>query len=235
MKISFLTISCLTSILAISSVQSQAEPLPIKYKVSALEFPGDKKTSKGISIQKIQIESVTGMNQKSIKNMNSGLVLMFKSFERDARKCGSAAQGHPWNYESKFEKALASGGYVSLVFAKSTVCAGSPDIERESKVFSVKNGGVIPAMSLIKDVLPSAKILPGVSKERDLVRLDEETAETMIDDSKIAFNSYDDRCEFFLKNTSYRVWVDGKNLVLFPEFVQPNSFCQKEYVIKLAK
>jgi hypothetical protein len=231
MRLSILTLSC-AAIFAMCPACATPEILPVKYKVSALEYSGEKKIAKNISIQKVEFESVAGMDQKFVKAINFGLNQTFKNFENEAKKCGGMAQGHPWNYESKFEKVLLSRRYMSVVFSKSTVCAGSPDIEKESRVFSVKNGSLIPAIALAKEVLPSAKISQGVTANKDLVRLDEETAEAMIDDSKTALKNYDEKCEFFLKNTSYRIWVDGKNLVLFPEFVQPNSFCQKEYIIE---
>jgi hypothetical protein len=56
----------------------------------------------------------------------------------------------------------------------------------------------------------------------------------MIDDSKEVLKIYDKQCEFFLKNTSYRIWMDGKNMILFPELIQPESICQKEYLIRPA-
>jgi hypothetical protein len=54
----------------------------------------------------------------------------------------------------------------------------------------------------------------------------------MIDDSKKLIKNYANRCDFYLKNSMHRVWVDGKNLILFPEFIQPESICQKEYLIQ---
>jgi len=72
----------------------------------------------------------------------------------------------------------------------------------------------------------------GTSTNKDLIDLDEKMAETMIDDSKEILKSYDKHCDFYLKNSSYRIWMDGKNLVFFPEFIQPESICQKEYVIR---
>jgi hypothetical protein len=83
-------------------------------------------------------------------------------------------------------------------------------------------------------MFPAAKLIIGPSSNKELIRLDEEMAETMIDDSKEVLKVYDKRCDFFLKNTSYRIWVDGKNAILFPEFIQPESFCQKEYLIQPA-
>jgi hypothetical protein len=220
---------------AISEGHAKTNAKPVKYSTRTLESSDNNKMIKSISIQRIEIESVIGMDAKSIKNINSSLRLVVESFKKEAQKCGAAAQGRPWNYESKFEKALLSEKFVSFVFLKSTVCAGSPDIGKESRVFALNNGNLVRGISLVKEVFPSAKILLNVASNRDLVRLDEETAEIMIDDSKMALNNVDGKCEFFLKNTSYKVWLDGKNLVLFPEYVQPNSFCQKEYIIQIAE
>jgi len=38
-------------------------------------------------------------------------------------------------YKFAFEKALLSEKYLSIVFTKSTVGAGSPDIEKEARLF----------------------------------------------------------------------------------------------------
>jgi hypothetical protein len=156
------------------------------------------------------------------------------AFGREAKQCGAAAQGHPWGYELTLEKVLLSEKYLSVVFAKSTVCAGSPDIEKEARVFSLPTGNLVPSRTLFKRIFPAAKLVTGVSTNKELIDLDEETVETMIIDSKEMLKNYDKQCDFYLKNSSYRIWMDGKNLILFPEFIQPESICQKEYLIQPA-
>jgi len=135
-------------------------------------------------------------------------------------------------YNLTFEKALLSEKYLSVVFDKSTVCAGSPDIEKEARVFSLPSGNLVPSKTLLKQVFSAAKLDAGVTTDKELINLEGDVVNTMIDESKATLKTYDNRCDFYLKNRSYRIWMDGKNLILFPEFIQYTSFCQKEYVIQ---
>jgi hypothetical protein len=213
--------------LAISLWASQAQAIAsISYKV------GDSKPIKNASIQIVSIEAVAGLSQSALKKVNAALIAASASFSKEAKDCSAAAHGHPWGYELAFEKALLSEKYLSVVFTKSTVCAGSPDMEKEARVFSLPTGNLVPARTLFKQIFPTAKLVAGASTNKELINLDEEMAETMISDSKELLKNYDKRCEFYLKNSSYRIWVDGKNLILFPEFIQPESICQKEYLIQ---
>jgi hypothetical protein len=220
-------ISVLAGSLAIAlSVLPAKATVPFSYKV------GENKPVKEASVQTVSFDMVAGMNQSAVRKVNAALMVAFIAFGREARQCGAAAQGHPWEYKSTLEKVLLSEKYMSVVFAKSTVCAGSPDVEKEARVFSLPNGDVVPAKALFKRIFPSTKLAAGVSKNKELIDLDEKMVEAMIDDSKTVLKNYDRRCEFYLKNSSYRIWMDGKNLILFPEFIQPESFCQKEYLIQ---
>jgi hypothetical protein len=217
--------ACLTMSLWVS--QSQAA-MPANYMVR------DSKPMKDALVQIVSFDAVGGLDEISIRKINTALIAASASFGREAKECSAAAQGHPWGYKLALEKVLLSEKYLSVVFSKSTVCAGSPDIEKEARVFSLPTGNLVPARSLFKQMFPAAKLIIGPSSNKELIRLDEEMAETMIDDSKEVLKVYDKRCDFFLKNTSYRIWVDGKNAILFPEFIQPESFCQKEYLIQPA-
>jgi hypothetical protein len=211
--------------MSLCASRSQATA-PASYKVR------DSKPMKDASVQTVSFDAVTGLNQSALKKVNAALTAASASFGKEAKECSAAAQGHPWGYELTLEKVLVSEKYLSVVFAKSTVCAGSPDIEKEARVFSLPAGNLVPARTLFKQIFPTAKLVIGVSTNKELIRLDEEMAETMINDSKEILKIYDKRCDFFLKNTSYRIWMEGKNVILFPEFIQPESFCQKEYLIQ---
>jgi hypothetical protein len=207
--------------------QSQSAA-PVSYKVR------DSKPMKDASVQIVSFGAVAGTDQSAVKKINTALTAASASFSKEAKECSTYAQGHPWGYELTLEKVLLSEKYLSVVFAKSTVCAGSPDIEKEARVFSLPTGALVPARTLFKQLFPNAKLVIGASTNKELIRLNEEMAETMINDSKEVLKIYDEQCEFFLKNTSYRIWMDGKNVILFPEFIQPESTCQKEYLIQPA-
>ncbi len=214
--------------LSLTALQAQAlsaVPAPVSYKV-------DDSKSRNVSIQTVTLDAVAGMNQKAVANVNAILKATAASFAREAKQCGAAAaQGRPWSYASTFDKAVLSDNYLSVIFARSTVCAGSPDDQKEARVFALKTGALVASRTLFKQMLPDANIVTSVSKNKELIRLDQETAEALIDNSKVILKIDDKRCDFYLKNTSYRIWADGKHLIFYPEFNQPYSFCQKEYLI----
>jgi hypothetical protein len=218
----------LATCIAMSSSAAQSQAVPqASYKVR------DSKPMKDASVQIVSFDAVAGLDQSAIRKVNAALMAASALFGREAKECRAAAQGHPWGYQLAFEKILPSEKYLSVVFSKSTVCAGSPDIEKEARVFSIPNGDLVPARVLFKRVFPSAKLVTGVSTNKELIDLDEKLVEAMINDSREVLKNYDDRCDFYLKNSSYRIWMDAKNVILFPEFIQPESICQKEYLIQL--
>ncbi|UOD29983.1 hypothetical protein INH39_32305 [Massilia violaceinigra] len=213
--------------ITLSATQAQSPvPAPVRYKVS------DGKPSANVSIQTVTLEAVPGMNPKAVGKANAVLTAAAASFAREARQCGAAAvPGRPWGFTSAFDKAVLADDYLSVVFANSTVCAGSPDEEKEARVFALKSGALVASTDLFKHLLPGAKILNAMRTNKELIRLGEETAATLIDDSKAILKIDDERCDFYLKTSSYRIWADGKHLIFYPEFNQPYSFCQKEYLI----
>lgn len=217
----------LAAYIAISSwaIESHAAP-STSYKIR------DTKPMKDASVQIVSFDDVAGLKQGAIKKINTALIATSNSFGKEAKECSSYAEGHLWGYKVSLEKVLLSEKYLSVVFSKSTVCAGSPDLEKEARVFSIPSGELVPARVLFKQIFPTAKLVTGMSPNKELIQLDEEMAESLIADSKKFLKTYDSECEFFLKRTSYRIWADGKNLVFFPEFIQPQSFCQKEYLIQ---
>jgi hypothetical protein len=206
-------------------LQSQAAP-QTDYKVH------DSKPMENVSIQMVAFKSIVGLDKIAIRKINTSLINASDSFRNDAKECSTYAEGNPWGYKLTLEKVLVSENYLSVIFDKSTVCAGSPDLEKEPLVFSLPNGNLVPARALFRQIFPTAKIVIGISSNKELIRLDEEMTETLIKDSKNLLKIYDSQCEFYLKHASYRIWTDGKNMILFPEFTQPESFCQKEYVIQ---
>jgi len=213
--------------IAISSSASPSQAAPqVSYKVR------DSKPMKGVSIQTVSFGAIAGLDKNAIEKINTALTAASATFGKEAKECSTYAQGHPWGYELALEKVLLSEKYLSVVFSKSTVCAGSPDLEKEARVFSIPTGDRVSARDLFKKMFPTAKFVGSTSTNKELIRLDEEMAEALINDSKDVFKTYDSECEFYLKHASYRIWTDGKNLILFAEFIQPASFCQKEYLIQ---
>lgn len=193
------------------------------------------KPNKSVSVAFVKFSALAGMNKTAVAQVNAALASTARSFVIDARKCKSAAQGRLWGYDITIDKVRLSANYVSVVFAKSTVCAGSPDIEKEARVFARSSGHAISARILFKQLIKAGHLVKTMSGNPHVVALDDELAERMISDSRAALADYDERCDFYLKHSVYRIWVDGRHLILFPEFIQPESFCQKEYLIDFAR
>lgn len=205
---------------------ARADAMPVSYKVA------DTSPSRDVSIQSVSFDAVAGMSPAALGKVNAALTSARSQFAGEAKRCGAAAvKGRPWSYSRKFEKALLSDKYLSVVFSKSTVCAGAPDEEKDARVFALKSGEPVPARALFKQMLPTATMASTGASNKELVRLDEASAETLIDDSKVVLKIDDKRCDFYLKTTSYAIWADGKHVIFHPEFNQPFSFCQKEYLI----
>lgn len=223
----FASAGLLAALLAAQApLPARAGGVPVSYKVA------DTSPSKDVSIQSVTLDAVAGMSPAALVKVNAALKSATAQFAGEAKRCGAAAvKGRPWGYIRKFEKAVLSDKYLSVVFTKSTVCAGSPDEEKDARVFSLKSGEPVPAHALFKHMLPNANIATAYLTNKDRVRLDEATAETLIDDSKAVLKIDDRRCDFYLKTTSYTIWADGKHLIFHPEFNQPFSFCQQEYLI----
>ncbi|WP_426109820.1 hypothetical protein [Massilia sp. PWRC2] len=191
------------------------------------------KATKNISIQTALVEKIADADPKAIKKVNAALKTMSTEFEREVKRCSISADGHPWGYELAVEKIIRSREYLSVVFSKFTVCAGSPSIAKEARVFSLISGNLIQPKNLFKILFPKAELANGAFTNNNLIQLNEEMAETLIKDSKAILNIYDKECEFYLKTTSYRIWVEDRNVIFFPEFLQPISSCQKEYLIRM--
>lgn len=226
--------SFLSALVAAAFAQAPAVPSSIKYRATPVKL-GSKNKANASSIQSIRLETGAGISKDSINRINTELANVAKEFERSAKKCHDDALGRPWGYASKLEKIALSEKYLSIIFSRETVCAGSPEFEKDPIVFSLRDGSVISADSLFQHEFPEEKLLPNISADKRLVVPDPEIVERMIDDSKMAQNKYNERCEYYLKNTSYKIWIEGKSMIFFPEFLQTDSICQKEYLINLGQ
>jgi hypothetical protein len=226
---SFFIAMCLGVVSQNSMALDNAAPLSVKFVLGKAKNLGVSRPASSVSVETLKIIAVEGLQPKILDKINAHLLGKEKNMPREVRLCGSYAEGHPWGFHLKFKKISVSEDYISTVFERSTVCAGSPNIEKVPMVFSRLNGSLILAANLIKNFVPAAVIKPSYEGK---VELDEESIEKMIADSEAEGISSNEECEFYLKNTPYSVWIDGKVLVLSPEFTQTDSNCMKEYIIK---
>ncbi|GGY68620.1 hypothetical protein [Pseudoduganella albidiflava] len=227
--IRFFIAMCLGVVSQHSTALDNAAPPSVKFVLGKAKNLGVSRPTSSVSVETLKIITIEGLQPKIIDRINAHLLEKEKNMPREVKLCGSYAEGHPWGFHLKFKRILVSEDYISIVFERSTVCAGSPDIEKVPMVFSRLNGALIPAESLIKRFVSAAVTKASYEGK---VELDEESIEQMIADSEAEGISSNEDCEFYLKNTPYSVWVDGKRLVLSPEFTQTNSNCMKEYIIK---
>jgi hypothetical protein len=138
----------------------------------------NKQAAKAISIQIPSFDVSPELSPSATEKVNRALTAASDFFYKEAKACGAAAQGHPWRYELVLDKVLLAEKYLSVVFTKSTVCAGSPDIEKEARVFSLPTGSIVRTRALFKQIFPAAKLIRGTSTNTELIGLDEELAET---------------------------------------------------------
>lgn len=215
------------------TTQAQANSATIKYSVTTVKKIGQVRLSKDVTIQQVKLESAEELNKKTIERINLQLAGALKEFANNSEECRVGAQGHPWEFRSKIEKVLRSTKYISFVFSRSTVCGGSPDFERDPIVFSSKTGDRIFATNLFKEVFPEKELKKRIFPSNNLIKLNADMIEALIKDTKTEISDYNEECDYYLKNTSYRIWVENGKMVFFPEFTQSESDCQKEYFIKI--
>ncbi len=204
----------------------------VKYKVTAVTELG-KKPVKSFSFQKIKLISGEGLSKIAISSINFELEKSKDMHRMLANQCREFSQGDPWQYESKIAKIMLTKNYLSIVFSRQTVCGGSPEFERDPLVFSTKDGKFIPTEELMSEAFPGHKIPENIQSDKQLTPLDQELTETLIEDSKKSQNNFDETCNLYLRESTYRIWMEDKKMVLFPEFMRPESRCQREYFINL--
>lgn len=229
-----ITLTLLGGLYSSASASVVSSP-SVKYRVSPVKKIDGKKVSKDILIQKVQLEAASGISNEAIKAINLELAQVVTEFKRDADACHkSANEGAPWGYESKIEKIVLTKKYITFVFARMTVCAGSPDFEKDPLVFSTKDGKIVSVTELFESTFPG-RTVPEVSEyNKRRIMLNAEMATALLHDSRAALKDFDKECEFYLKSSPYMTWIEDKRMILVPEFNQAESICQKEYVINLA-
>lgn len=205
----------------------------VKYRLAALTELSKQKVTGDFSIQEVELISAGGLSKQSIKNINLELKKSISKHKILAEQCRKFSQGGPWQYESQLEKIMLTKNYLSVVFSRQTVCGGSPGFERDPLVFSTKNGKFIPTGMLMAETFPGHTIPENIQSDKQLTPLDEDLADTLINDSKKAQTDFNEKCEFYLRGSTYRIWMEDKRMMFFPEYLRPEAHCQSEYFINL--
>lgn len=218
------------SVLAALVPCAMAQATPVNFRTVAATTIDGKKLPAGTAIEQVQLEHADGVSTAAIKSINNELNKATKEFAKSARECHAAAQRRPWSYHSKLEKVTLSESYIGVVFARDTLCAGTPDFARDPIVFSRKDGKVIPAPELFSKTFPDVALGKSIASDKRLIRIKPDTVEGLLEAEDPDFS---EKCEHFLTNTSYKIWMEGTRMIFFPEFSQTNSPCQKEYALKV--
>ncbi|GGC15189.1 hypothetical protein [Pseudoduganella buxea] len=202
---------------------------PIEYSVQEVKVGGSKSFQMGVSIESIRLRSAQGVRKSSVASINSGIVKFVTNFAIEARQCGNASQGNPWEYKLSFDKIVDSRDYLSVVYNKDTVCAGSPEVVKEAAVFSKESGALMSPVKLVQTLLPKASVANEPAPRSHLIIFDRMTLDRMVTAAAALSTEYSPDCDNFAKTSSFRVWVDGRHLIAFPEFSRTHSRCQLEY------
>jgi len=201
----------------------------IDYKVDTIKIDAGQSNPGKIYIQSVNVQSGNGLNGVVVKNINSALRVFLDEFKVDANRCAKVMHTGPWGYYVKFEKVIYSREYLSFVFEKQAVCANSPIDDKESLVVSRESGFAVPKDKMFMTELPHL-IKPQLTTKGRL-RLADSALDKMLKDSTKNLGGVREGCDLFLRGTSYSAWVDWGTIILYPEFIQSNSYCQKEYTI----
>lgn len=206
----------------------------VKYTVSPVKQVNGTKLSNRVVIHKVQLQAAPGISNHAIQSINLELARAVGDFKKDADDCQSDAYGHPWEYTLRIEKIVLAKKYISFVFGRETVCAGSPDFAKEPLVFATNNGKVISVTELFESSFPGRTSPKIWDHDKRLITLNTEMTAALLHDSEDMLKGLGEECKYHLEHTAYKIWVEGESMILVPEFHQTASTCQKEYMINLA-
>ena len=184
------------------------------------------------SIEKVILVKLSDAPLATIKKINTRLNLATREFEREASECAKINGGSSWEYKSKFEKIVVSKLFISVIFQKFSVCKGTPDIAKQPKIFLRGNGKFFTNKQLFEKVFP-LKSNEYMFTDVDLVQFDDEITNKIVRNTKEKIPNLDPTCEYYIRNSAYRIWVDDNELIAFPEYLQSASHCQREYAVKI--
>jgi hypothetical protein len=206
-------------------------PQTVSYRVAPYGFSeiADLERAK---IDTIKISSIVGVKKNAIEKINHEINKKISELKNNIIRCRAFAKPHPWSFEFKFEKIETSEIYISVVFEKFMFCGGSPSIEKFAYIFSNKTGDFVSPANVAEDLFKKMHS-PFPILYKDQLQLHEDTIEKMVEDSKRLLGTYNEKCDFYLNNITYKFWPSLNLIFLFPEFRQANSSCQKEYVLEI--
>lgn len=212
---------------------SYAAPSAFEYDIKTLTQFKTSSMNGHVKIQTVEVTSARRLNRNAVVAINKHLARSATHFAENAKDCLSANPGDMWHYDLKLDRIVDTTGYVSFLFHKDRICAGTPDFDKEVRTYIKKNGEFISSNQLFKRIFPESRDL-NVGYSTELVALDEQMSQRLIEDSSTKLKNFDHSCERYLETTSYRMWLDNDKAVFYPEFRQIHSECQREYMIDLS-
>lgn len=202
-----------------------------KFALSTKRHFSNKRLNGYVKIEIPRFTQLPGAGKKITEKINVHLERTAAELARQASDCLSANPGRMWEYTIKYEKVVQTADYITVILTEDAICAGTPNFDKEVRVYSTADGKYITGKSLFKATFPfSEDFYADLSSE--LVRLDDTMVDRLLTDSSSTLKDFDAKCSDYLRFTAYRLWVDTKYAYFYPEFNQGNSGCQKEYVIR---
>ncbi|MFC5474134.1 hypothetical protein [Paraherbaspirillum soli] len=224
--------SIFISLLMACVCHAEEKASAVNYAVSVLKMPRIKARYNEIVIEQVIINKSKNISDAQARKITKALKKFSQKFYEDAKDCYDPSMSGPWGFKAKLDQINYIDNTVSVVFATDAVCSGSPELNKEAKVFSTLSGDEITIKELVQKFVPTL-LESGATIRDGRLKLGADAAEKLMDENKFQLDSNTKEfCESYLKRISYSVWFKDNNLKLQPLFSHPDSVCQKEYAIQ---
>lgn len=171
-------------------------------------------TYQNIEIDKVLIKSSEKLGNAQIKRINSELQRLNISFHKSARACYDPQWPGPWGHVLKYEKANVGKTTLSILFDIAEGCSGQPHFNTFAANFSIQTGKRISTKELLERYAPSL-LKAGAEVSHDFLILGDDAFSILMEQNEGTFTpDLQESCDFFLRRTGFRVWVEENRLVL---------------------
>ncbi|UIN22934.1 hypothetical protein [Herbaspirillum frisingense] len=196
---------------------------------------GEQASYQNIEIDKVLIKSSEKLGNAQIKRINSELQRLNISFHKSARACYDPQWPGPWGHVLKYEKANFGKNTLSILFDVAEGCSGQPHFNTFAANFSIQTGKRISTKELLERYAPSL-LKAGAEVSHDFLILGDDAFSILMEQNEGTFTpDLQESCDFFLRRTGFRVWVEENRLVLLPPFQVQNSICHKRYYLQVER
>jgi len=209
-----------------------AEGRDLVYAVSKARSGSGRQTA-GISIETLTVRRAAGLDASAIRAMNASLAAQSRTFHAAGLACHDADYDGPWGYEVKFDGYSRSKGFLTVMFKTFAACGGSPYLATTGMTFALDAGRPVPTRALVERLAPGL-LADGATIDHDALQLGEDAGARFMDGHADQFApDLAPVCDWYIKQTRFKVWPVEDRLVLHPEFQQPYSTCYRDYFVRI--